>query len=177
MNAYDFSVKDQKGEQARLSQYRGKALLIVNTATRCGLTPQYAALQALYEKYRDKGFEVLDFPCNQFLEQAPGTAEEIESFCTLHYNTTFPRFGKIDVNGETADPLFVWLKRQAPEDAGDENSAAFEARVKQYTQGSVPGDIKWNFGKFLIGRDGSVAARFSPAVAPEALEAAIEALL
>ncbi len=177
MNIYDFTVKDRQGEEVSLAQYLGKVLLIVNTATKCGLTPQYSALQALYEKYRNKGLEVLDFPCNQFLEQAPGSDEEIHTFCTLNYNTTFPRFAKIDVNGEKADPLYCWLKAQAPEDTGDERSAEFEARVKQYTPDAVSGDIKWNFGKFLIDRNGNVVARFSPAVPPAQLEAEIEALL
>lgn len=177
MNIYDFTVKDRQSGEISLAQYQGKVLLIVNTATKCGLTPQYSALQALYEKYRNKGLEVLDFPCNQFLEQAPGSDEEIHTFCTLSYNTTFPRFAKIDVNGEKADPLYRWLKAQAPEDAGDERSAEFEARVKQYTPGAAFGDIKWNFGKFLIDRNGNVVARFSPAVPPAQLEAEIEALL
>lgn len=177
MNVYDFSVKDQKGGEVSLARYQGKVLLIVNTATKCGLTPQYTALQALYDKYRDKGLEILDFPCNQFLQQAPGSDEDIQAFCTLNYSTTFPRFAKIDVNGEKADPLFVWLKEQAAEDAGDANSAAFEERVKKHTPGSAPGDIKWNFGKFLIDRNGNVAARFSPAVPPEAIETAVESLL
>lgn len=177
MNIYDFSVTDNKGNDVSLADYKGKVLLIVNTATKCGLTPQYEALEALYEKYRDKGFEVLDFPSNQFLKQAPGTDEEIESFCTLNYNTTFPRFHKIDVNGKDANPLFVWLKEQAPEDIGDEGSKAFEKKVKLLTLKNTPTDIKWNFGKFLIDRDGNVSARYSPAYTPDKLEKDIEALL
>ena len=177
MKVYDFTVKDWSDEEVSLAQYEGKVLLIVNTATKCGLTPQYTALQALYEKYQDKGFEILDFPCNQFLEQAPGTEEEIHEFCTLNYGTTFPQFAKIDINGPTAHPLYVWLKEQAPEDIGDESSAAFEAKVKEFTPDNVQGDIKWNFGKFLLDRSGSVAARFSPAVVPEKLEKEIEGLL
>lgn len=177
MKVYDFTVKDWDGEEVSLAQYDGKVLLIVNTATKCGLTPQYTALQEVYEKYNDRGFEVLDFPCNQFLQQAPGTEEEIHEFCTLNYGTTFPQFAKIDVNGETAHPLYVWLKGQAPDDIGDEHSAAFEAKVKEFTPDNVQGDIKWNFGKFLIDRSGNVVARFSPAVAPEKLEKEIEALL
>lgn len=177
MNIYDFTVKDQHGEDTSLERYRGKVLLVVNTATKCGLTPQYTALQELYDAYRERGLELLDFPCNQFLEQAPGSDEEIHAFCTLNYNTTFPRFSKIAVNGEGAHPLYVWLKTQLPEDAGDENSAAFEQRVRQYTPDYVPGDIKWNFGKFLIDRSGNPVARFSPAVPPERLREEIEALL
>lgn len=177
MNIYDFTVKSQGGEDASLAQYRGKVLLIVNTATKCGLTPQYTALQELYEKYRDRGLEVLDFPCNQFLEQAPGTDEEIQDFCTLNYNTTFPRFAKLNVNGEETHPLFAWLKEQAPEDIADADALAFAQRVKEYTPDSRPGDIKWNFGKFLIDRNGNVVARFSPAIPPETLNGQIEALL
>lgn len=177
MNVYDFMVKDWQGQQVSLSQYRGEVLLIVNTATQCGLTPQYAALQELYEKYVARGFEVLDFPCNQFLSQAPDSDEEIHLFCTANYQTDFPRFAKIEVNGEKADPLYVWLKQQLPADSGDESAAAFENRVKRHTPDILPEDIKWNFGKFLIDRNGNAVARFSPAVAPQTLEAAIQALL
>lgn len=177
MKVYDFEVKNGKGEETALSQYEGKVLLIVNTATKCGLTPQYEALEALYQKYRDRGFEILDFPSNQFMNQAPGTDEEISGFCTLNYGTTFPRFAKIDVNGKDADPLFVWLKEQTPEDKGDKKTAAFEKTVKLFTLKNKPGDIKWNFGKFLIDRSGNVAGRFSPAYTPDKLEQEIEKLL
>lgn len=177
MNVYDFTVKTNKGEEISLSQYKGKVLLIVNTATGCGLTPQYDGLEALYKKYKDKGFEILDFPCNQFLNQAPGTDEEINNFCTINFGTTFPRFAKIDVNGENASPLYVWLKEQAPEDKGDADSLAFEEKVKKYTPSLQPGDIKWNFTKFLIDRNGNVYARYSPAYKPEQLESDIEQLL
>ncbi len=177
MTIYDFTVKDNKGEAVSLADYRGKVLLVVNTATKCGLTPQYEALEALYQKYRERGFEILDFPCNQFLGQAPGSDEEITSFCTLNYGTTFPRFAKIDVNGKDADPLYAWLREQAPEDRGDEESKSFEKKVKLLKPLAKAGDIKWNFGKFLIGKDGAVVARYSPAYKPERLEADIEALL
>lgn len=177
MDIYNFTVKDQYNQEVPLAQYEGKVLLIVNTATKCGLTPQYAALQELYERYNDTGLEILDFPCNQFLQQAPGSDAEIHTFCTLNYKTAFPRFAKIDVNGEKADPLYVWLKEQAPEDVGNAHSAEFEERVKQYTPNSISGDIKWNFGKFLIDRSGKVTARFSPAVPPEEIETAIKALI
>lgn len=153
MNVYDFTVKDKKGNDTSLAEYKGKVSLIVNTATRCGLTPQYEGLEALYEKYRDEGFEILDFPCNQFAFQAPGDAEAIDSFCTLKYNTQFPRFAKIKVNGKDADPLYVYLKEQKP------------------------GKIGWNFAKFLIDRDGNVVGRFEPTEKPETLESAIEAEL
>ncbi len=177
MKLYDFQVKDAKGESVSLSKYEGKVLLVVNTATRCGLTPQYKELQSLYETYRDKGFEVLDFPSNQFLNQAPGTDEEISEFCTLNYNTSFPRFKKLDVNGKDADPLFVWLKEQKKEDVGDKKSEAFEKKVKLLVPPEKEGDIKWNFGKFLIDRQGEVVERFSPAYPPERLTEAIEKLL
>lgn len=177
MTIYDFSVKDGEGKTVSLSQYKGKVLLIVNTATKCGLTPQYEQLQTLYEKYKDKGFEVLDFPSNQFLEQAPGTDKEISDFCTLNYGTTFPRFSKTDVNGINADPLFIWLKEQAPEDTVNSESKAFEERVKQYNDLTEKSDIKWNFGKFLIDRNGNVAGRFSPVYTPQELEEAVKNLL
>lgn len=153
MNVYDFTVTDNKGNGVSLREYEGKVLLIVNTATRCGLTPQYAGLEALYEKYRDQGFEILDFPCNQFAFQAPGDAEKIDSFCKLNYGTKFPRFAKIKVNGKDADPLYVYLKEQKP------------------------GKIGWNFAKFLIDRKGNVVARFAPTEKTQALEKAIEAEL
>lgn len=177
MSIYDFTVKDKQGKEVSLSEYAGKALLIVNTATKCGLTPQYSALQAMYDKYKDRGLEILDFPCNQFMKQAPGTNEEISEFCSLNYGTTFPRFAKVDVNGKTADPLYVWLKEQAPEDRGDDKTRSFEKKVKVFTLGNKKDDIKWNFGKFLIDHSGNVVARYSPAYLPEALEAEIEALL
>ena len=177
MTIHDFSVKDGKGQALSLGQYTGKVLLIVNTATGCGLTPQYAGLEALYKKFHDRGFEVLDFPCNQFLEQAPGTVEEINAFCTLNYGTTFPRFGKINVNGDQADPLYRWLKEQKPTDKGNAQTDAFAQKVKAYTPDAVEGDIKWNFGKFLIDAKGNVVERYSPAYDPQALETDIEALL
>lgn len=153
MNIYDFTVTDNKGNPVSLGQYSGKVLLIVNTATRCGLTPQYEGLEALYEKYRGQGFEILDFPCNQFAFQAPGSAEKIDSFCKLRYDTKFPRFAKIKVNGKDADPLYVYLKAQKP------------------------GMIQWNFAKFLIDRQGNVVGRFAPSEKPHTLESAIEAEL
>ena len=153
MSIYDFTVKDKKGNDVSLSEYKGKVLVIVNTATKCGLTPQYDALEAMYEKYHDKGFEILDFPCNQFLAQAPGTVEEIDSFCQLKFNTKFPRFAKIKVNGKEADPLYVYLKEQKP------------------------GRIEWNFAKFLIDREGNVVERFASKDIPEKMTESIEKLL
>ncbi len=177
MSIYDFTVKDNHGEPVSLEEYAGKVLLVVNTATKCGLTPQYTALQELYAKYKDKGFVVLDFPCNQFMNQAPEDDAGINNFCSLKYSTTFPRFAKIDVNGKNAAPLYEWLKEQAPEDKGDKDAKAFEKKVKLLTLGNKKQDIKWNFGKFLIDRDGNVAARYSPAHLPENLSQDIEALL
>ncbi|MEG0505777.1 MAG: glutathione peroxidase [Raoultibacter sp.] len=177
MNVHDFSVKATNGKPISLSDYAGKVLLIVNTATKCGLTPQYKELQALYDTYRDQGFEILDFPSNQFLKQAPGTDSEISEFCTLNYGTTFPRFAKIDVNGKHADPLFVALKEQLREELGDETSASFGRKVKVLTPFGKKGDITWNFGKFLIDRKGVPIARYAPGYAPEKLKADIERLL
>jgi glutathione peroxidase len=157
MSIYDFTVKGRAGEDVSLSTYKGKVLLVVNTATGCGFTPQYEGLQKLYDKHQDKGFEILDFPCNQFANQAPGTIEEIQSFCTLNYGTTFPRFAKIDVNGKNASDLFKFLKKE-----------------KKSALGS---SIKWNFTKFLIDREGNVVKRFAPTDTPESIEQDIVALL
>ena len=157
MKIYDFTVKGRAGEDVSLSDYKGKVLLVVNTATGCGFTPQYEGLQKLYDSHQDKGFEILDFPCNQFANQAPGTNDEIQSFCTLNYGTTFPRFAKIDVNGKNASDLFKFLKKE---------------------KGSVLGSsIKWNFTKFLIDREGNVVKRFAPTDTPESIESDILALL
>ncbi len=157
MNIYDFKVHDAKGEEVPMTEYQGKVLLIVNTATGCGFTPQYEGLQKLYDRYNDRGFVVLDFPCNQFGHQAPGTEEEIQEFCTLKYKTTFPLFAKIEVNGKNADPLFDFLKKQKG--------------------GFLGKDIKWNFTKFLISRDGNVVERYAPATKPEKIESDILKLL
>ena len=154
---YDFTVLDQADQPVSLHDYKGKVVLIVNTATGCGLTPQYQSLQELYDKYKDQGFEILDFPCNQFMGQAPGSAEEINTFCTLNYQTTFPRFAKIKVNGKEAEPLFDWLKK--------EKSGPLGAR------------IEWNFAKFLINREGQVVERFSSKTDPLKMEETIKALL
>ncbi len=176
MNFYDFNVKNNKGEQVSLSNYKGKALLVVNTATKCGLTPQYDALEALYKKYSGKGLEILDFPCNQFLEQAPGSDEEINSFCTLNYGTTFPRFEKVEVNGENTHALFAWLKDQVTE--GDDAAAAeFREKVKTLSPWTGEKDLKWNFTKFLVDKNGAVVGRYSPDKTPEQIEKDILALL
>jgi len=154
---YDIEVLDAKGEKVSLSEYKGKVLLIVNTATGCGFTPQYEGLEKLYQKYKDQGFEVLDFPCNQFGNQAPGTEEEIQSFCTLKYKTSFRLFKKIEVNGENESPLYTFLKSQ---------------------KGGVMGDkIKWNFTKFLIDREGNVVERFASTTTPEKIDKKVAGLL
>ncbi len=157
MSIYDFNVKKQNGEEVNLSSYKGIVLLIVNTATGCGFTPQYDGLQDLYKKYKDKGFEILDFPCNQFAGQAPGSDEEIHSFCTGRYGITFPQFAKIDVNGKNEDPLYTYLKKEK--------------------SGIIGNSIKWNFTKFLVNKDGTVLERFAPAVTPEQIDGKIEAII
>ena len=157
MSIYDFTVKDAQGSDVRLSDYKGKVLLIVNTATGCGFTPQYEGLQTLYETYQAQGLEILDFPCNQFGHQAPGTEEEIVTFCKGRFGVTFRQFAKINVNGEDESPLYTYLKSQ---------------------KGGVMGsNIKWNFTKFLIDRDGNVVERYAPTVTPEKLENEIKELL
>lgn len=153
MSLYEIKVLTNKGEEVSLEQYKGKVLLIVNTATGCGFTPQYKGLEDLYEKYHEQGFEVLDFPCNQFFRQAPGSDEEIHQFCTLRYNTTFPRFKKIEVNGKEESPLYTFLKAQ------------------------IKGRIKWNFTKFLVDKEGNVVERFEPTDKPEDFENDIAELL
>ena len=180
MSIYELSVKTRKGEDFALSQLRGQVLLIVNTATGCGFTPQYEAIEKLYEKYHDQGFEVLDFPCNQFGHQAPGEDEEIHAFCTGRYKTQFDQFKKLDVNGETAHPLFVWLKENAPaeqEPKGLKNKAAMKMIAGISSTCKEPNDIKWNFTKFLVDRSGRVIKRYSPTYDPKDMDADIAALL
>ena len=147
MTIYDFKVLAQNGEEISLSKYEGKVLLVVNTATKCGFTKQYDALEKMYEQLKDQGFEILDFPCNQFFHQAPGTDEEINTFCTLKFNTKFTRFKKIEVKGDKADALYKWLITQ--------------------NETGKPKAIKWNFTKFLINKKGEVVARFAPTEKPE----------
>ena len=156
-NVFDFTVKDRRGNDVSLTEYKGKVLLIVNTATRCGFTPQYEELEALYKNYKDQGLEILDFPCNQFGNQAPENDEEIHSFCQMKYNTTFRQFSKIDVNGDNEAPLYTYLKSQ---------------------KGGLLGkNIKWNFAKFLVDREGNVVERYGSSDTPEKIEAAIKKLL
>jgi len=154
---YDFSVQTSQGDQQSLADYAGDVLLIVNTASKCGFTPQYAGLQELYETYKDQGFRVLGFPCNQFQEQEPGTDAEIQSFCQLNYGVTFPVFAKIDVNGPNAHPLFRYLTSEAP--------------------GFLTESIKWNFTKFLIDQQGKIVKRYAPTTKPEKIEESIRSLL
>lgn len=150
MSIYDFSVKAQDGSDVSLKNYEGKVLLVVNTATGCGFTPQYTGLQELYKKYKDEGFEILDFPCNQFMGQAPGSDEEIHTFCTGRFGITFPQFAKIDVNGKNESPLYTFLKQEQ--------------------KGKIGSNVKWNFTKFLVARDGSVINRFAPTDTPEKID-------
>jgi len=154
----DFAAALPSGESVSLADKAGKVLLVVNTASKCGFTPQYAGLEALWRKYRDRGFEILAFPCNQFGHQEPGSADEIASFCDVNFGVTFPLMAKVEVNGDDATPLYQWLKREAPGVLGTQK-------------------IKWNFTKFLIGRDGKVVRRYPPTAKPESLERDIEALL
>lgn len=157
MTVYDYRVRDMEGKILGMDQYKGKVLLIVNTATGCGFTPQYDGLQDLYEKYGKDGLEILDFPCNQFLNQAPGSEEEIHSFCTGRYGITFPQFAKIEVNGKNEEPLYKFLKSK---------------------KGGIFGrKIKWNFTKFLVDRQGNVVARFAPTKTPEQMEESIRKVL
>jgi glutathione peroxidase len=177
MNIYDFNVSKIDGTQVSLKEYEGKVLLIVNTATGCGFTPQYDGLEALYAKYRDKGFEILDFPCNQFLNQAPGTGEEIVNFCKLNFGTEFETFDKIEVNGDNAHPLYKFLKEQAPSDIDNGGLQALKERLKGKNFTVADTEIQWNFTKFLIDRNGGVIGRFAPTVTPEELVEHIEKLL
>ncbi|MBR6411291.1 MAG: glutathione peroxidase [Clostridia bacterium] len=174
---YDFSVKDREGKVVSLSEYKGKVLLIVNTATGCGFTPHYEPLEDMYKDLRDSGFEILDFPSNQFANQAPGTDDEIHDYCTLHFGTEFPQFSKIDVNGETADPLFAYLATEKPfEGFGKGFKTAMLTKFANMNNKKF-GDkayIKWNFTKFLVDREGNVIARFEPTVDMKDVRKAVE---
>ncbi len=180
MSYFDYIVKAKDGTDVSLTQYAGKVLLIVNTATGCGFTPQYDDLERIYAAYRDKGFEVLDFPCNQFANQAPESDDEITQFCTLKFGTEFPQFKKIDVNGETADPLFAALATEKPFvgfGKGLKNKALEKfasANNRKYGDAAY---IKWNFTKFLVNREGELVARFEPTASMQEVEEAIKELL
>ena len=181
MSIYDFTVRSITGEEVSLAQYRGKVLLIVNTATGCGFTPQYKELEALYEKLHERGLEILDFPCNQFGNQTPGTNAEIVSFCQLHFGVKFPQFAKGDVNGENEQPVFAYLKAQQGFRGFPEGSPASEVLAGIVAQmdpdWETSADIKWNFTKFLVDREGRVVGRYEPMTDMAAIERDAEALL
>lgn len=177
---YDFTVKDRQNNDVKLSEYQGKVLLIVNTATGCGFTPHYEPLEAMYRDLRDKGFEILDFPCNQFANQTPGDADEIHQFCTLKFGTDFPQFKKIDVNGKTADPLFAFLAAEKPFEGfgkGLKNAALKKFAAMNNKKYGDKTYIGWNFTKFLIDREGKVIARFEPTADMTEVRKAVEAAL
>ena len=179
-NVYDFTVKDRKGNEVKLAEYAGKVLLIVNTATGCGFTPHYEPLEAMYRDLKEKGLEILAFPCNQFANQAPGSEEEIHEFCTVKFGTEFPQFAKIDVNGENAEPLFAYLATEKPFAGfgrGIKNAALKKFADLNNKKFGEKAYIKWNFTKFLIDREGNVVARFEPTVKMEEVRSAIEELL
>lgn len=180
-SVYQFNVKDNKGQEVALEQYKGKVLLVVNTATNCGFTPQYKELQELYDAYKSKGFEVLDFPCNQFGGQAPGSDADIQEFCTKKYETTFPRFTKVEVNGENALPLYVWLKSQKGFAGFDKEHKMADVLDKRMSKSdpeyAKKTDIKWNFTKFLIDAEGRVVQRFEPTATKTEMQPVIENLL
>ena len=177
---YDFTVKDRAGNDVSLKDYEGKVLLIVNTATGCGFTPHYDPLEAMYKEFKDKGFEILDFPCNQFANQAPGSDEEIHQFCTMKFGTEFPQFTKIDVNGENADPLFAYLATEKPFEGFGKGVKAAAMNKFANLNNKAFGDkayIKWNFTKFLVDREGKVIARFEPTYDMDEVKKAVEAAL
>ncbi|QWU17327.1 glutathione peroxidase [Paenibacillus sophorae] len=158
MSVYDYHANTLRGQEESLSKYKGKVLLIVNTASKCGFTPQYKGLQEVYEKFKGRGFEVLGFPSNQFAAQEPGSSEEIQEFCQLNYGVSFPMYEKIDVNGDNAHPLYKYLTKEAPGALGSKS-------------------VKWNFTKFLVDREGHVLKRFAPTTTPESIEDEIKTLL
>ena len=179
MNVYDFTVKTRKGQDVDLAQYKGRPLLIVNTATGCGFTPQYKQLQEIYEAFKDQGLEILDFPCNQFADQAPGTDEEIHTFCTGRFGITFPQFAKIDVNGENAIPLYQWLTSSTSFEGfngpmGLVLSGVVKKMDKDYKNN---GAIKWNFTKFLIDREGNIVCRMEPTLSMDKVREKVQAVL
>ena len=180
MTIYDYSVRDAQGNDVPLKNYEGKVLLIVNTATKCGFTPHYKELEQMYEKYHEQGLEVIDVPCNQFGEQAPGTDEQISEFCTLNYNTKFPQMKKSDVNGENELPLYTYLKAQKRfEGFGDGKTAQtlHDHITKSNPDYQNNSDIKWNFTKFVVARDGTVVARFEPPAPMSDVEACVAKLM
>jgi len=176
-SSYDFAVSAADGSQVRLADYEGKVLLIVNVASKCGLTPQYEGLESLYRSNKDRGLEVLGFPCNQFKEQEPGSDAEIQVFCKSVYDVTFPVFAKIDVNGPDAHPLYEYLRAQAPGDFGPQYGEFYGAISKLRPDAEGTDEVKWNFTKFLIARDGTVVKRYEPSVAPAEIKADLDRYL
>ena len=172
MSIYEYEFKNRNGEKVSLSNFKGKVLIIVNTATGCGFTPQYEGLEKLYKKYHEKGLEILDFPCNQFGNQAPGSDDEIHEFCALKYITSFDQYTKVEVNGEKELPLYTYLKKQIKDDkiTGLKNKMAMKTVEKMSKTTKNDGDIKWNFTKFLVDRNGNVVGRYSPTFKPEDME-------
>lgn len=181
MSIYDFSAVSIDGDDVKLSDYKGKVLLIVNTASKCGFTPQYEELQKLYEEYNEKGLEILGFPCNQFKEQEPGENKEIKNFCQINYGVTFPLFEKVEVRGENAHPIFKYLISKAPFKGLDQNhpigKKLYEILNAASSNYFKDDEIKWNFTKFLIDRDGNVSGRYEPTTSPVAMRGDIEKLL
>ena len=180
MNIYDFTVKTRKGQDVALSDFKGQVLLVVNTATGCGFTPQYKELQEIYDADHDKGLEILDFPCNQFGNQAPGDNEEIHTFCTGRFGITFPQYGKIEVNGENAIPLYKWLTENTKFEGFGKGPRALMMNgvaKKMDKDFKNNGNIKWNFTKFLIDREGNIVKRFEPTEDMETVKKAVEELL
>ncbi len=179
MNIYELRVRKRNGDMLNLSQFKGKVLLIVNTATGCGFTPQYESLEQLYKKYHNQGLEILDFPCNQFGHQAPGSDDEIHTFCTTKYNTTFDQLSKIEVNGDNADPIYKYLKDNSPTEyiKGLGHKASMKAVTKMSKNYVHDNDIKWNFTKFLVDKEGKVVSRYSPIESPLEMESDIISLI
>ena len=179
MTIYDIEIEKRDGKKEKLSKFKGKVLLIVNTATGCGFTPQYKGIEELYQKYNKDGLEVLDFPCNQFGSQAPGSDDEIHEFCTLKYNTSFEKNTKIDVNGDNETELFKYLKQEIKDDviSGIKNKMAMKGVEKISSSCKKPGDIIWNFTKFLVDKEGNVVKRYSPTFKPEDMEEDIKKII
>jgi glutathione peroxidase len=180
MSVYEYGYVTIEGRQVKLEEYRGKALLIVNTASKCGFTPQYEGLEALYKKYKDRGLVVIGFPCNQFMQQEPGTESEIQEFCSVHYGVSFPLSQKVNVREDDAIPLFKYLTSQKGFNGlGDDPKAKMMEPMLQglYKEGYSDDQIKWNFTKFLVDKEGAVVSRYEPMVEPKDIQADIEKLL
>ena len=178
MSIYEYNVKDTEGNDVSLYEYEGKVLLIVNSATKCGFTPQYNELTEIYNKYKDQGFTILDFPCNQFGNQAPGTGEEIKEACRLNFLVEYPIFDKIDVNGENEDPLYTYLKQEQPfTEITGKGATKLKLALKVMNRNAKKDDIKWNFTKFLVDREGNVVRRFEPTEDLKDVEQAVMELL